>query len=352
MLTEDIGYISLNMFKESTGREFYQSLESLSKSGMQKLIIDLRNNPGGLMSEAITMVDLLLSGNSDGTSRKIVYTQGRGEEHYEEHLASTGDEYEQTPVVVLINGYSASASEIVAGALQDWDRGIIVGETSFGKGLVQRQWKLGDGSALHLTVSKYYTPSGRLIQRPFEGLTEDQYRAEILYRFEETGSNYDHSKEIGAHQDTTIPKFKTAAGRTVYGGGGITPDYVIKNSDLTNTTINIRRSDIFYRFAVRYMEQDWKKIKRQFNDDFGTFRKRFQISSNMIQSIQIFAREEGVEIVPSEFNKDLQYIRILMKATIARSEWGTKAWYSVMAGVDEQILKAVQLMPQAQKLVN
>ena len=174
MITKDIGYIRVNQFKETTHTEMEKALQTLKKEGMNKLILDLRDNGGGYLEEAVRMADQFLVGGPASNPHKIVYTKSRRPDFEESYSAKSGDAYEKIPLIVLINNASASASEIVAGALQDWDRGLIVGETSFGKGLVQRQFPLRDGSAFRLTVARYYTPSGRLIQRSYQGKDKDE----------------------------------------------------------------------------------------------------------------------------------------------------------------------------------
>ncbi len=165
MIEHGVGYISVSKFSETTNNEMLAALQKLKSQGMKKLVLDLRANPGGYLDQAVKMADLFLDSDTKGNPRKVVYTKGRRTEFNEEYFASSGSEFEKTPLIVLISNGSASASEIVSGAIQDWDRGLIVGETSFGKGLVQRQFDLADRSAFRLTIARYYTPSGRLIQR-------------------------------------------------------------------------------------------------------------------------------------------------------------------------------------------
>jgi carboxyl-terminal processing protease len=179
---------------------------------MKKLILDLRNNPGGYLDQAFKMADELLQGG-----KKVVYTKGRRPEFNEEYV-SNGGHYAEVTLIVLVNHRSASASEIVSGAIQDWDRGLIVGETTYGKGLVQRQYDLQDKSAFRLTIARYFTPSGRLIQRPY-GKNIEEYNKAAFDRDEAEGENFEHKEEV----DSARPVFKTASGRPVYGGGGITP---------------------------------------------------------------------------------------------------------------------------------
>ncbi|MBS4029344.1 MAG: S41 family peptidase, partial [Ignavibacteriales bacterium] len=226
MLDSEIGYVSVNRFAATTHQEFVDAVNKLKLQGMKKLILDLRNNPGGYLEQAFQMADEFLP-----AGKKIVYTKGRQASFNEEYFSSGKGKYNDITLIVLVNQGSASASEIVSGAVQDWDRGLIVGETTFGKGLVQRQFPLPDGASFRLTTARYYTPTGRLIQRPY-GKDKTAYRQEVLEREEEEGENLEHTAEA----DSTRPQYKTSIGRTVYGGGGITPDFVVKAEKLQRFT--------------------------------------------------------------------------------------------------------------------
>ena len=185
----DVGYVAVNKFAATTGDEMTKALRDLRSRGMKRLILDLRQNPGGILEEAVKMADLFLDGGTKDKPKEIVYTKARSAEMEEQYYAASGQDYEKLPLIILVNNASASASEIVAGAIQDWDRGLIVGETTFGKGLVQRQWPLGDGSAIRLTIARYYTPSGRLIQRSYTGKDRVEYQREAFERNEQEGDN-------------------------------------------------------------------------------------------------------------------------------------------------------------------
>ncbi len=193
MMAGEIGYVRVNKFNETTNTEMENALQKLRSEGMHKLILDLRWNPGGYLEEAVRMADQFLDGGPTDKPHRIVYTKARKPEFEDSYFAKTGNPYEKLPLIVLINNGSASASEIVAGAIQDWDRGLIVGETSFGKGLVQKQWPLRDGSAFRLTIARYYTPSGRLIQRSYQGKDKDEYAMEAFQREEQEGDNVEHT---------------------------------------------------------------------------------------------------------------------------------------------------------------
>ena len=223
MLNDKVGYVNVTRFAETTSKEMFAALQKLKSQGMKQLVLDLRSNPGGYLDQAVKMADLFLESDAKGGPRKVVYTLSRKTEFNEEYFAYTNSEFEKIPLIILLSNGSASASEIVSGAIQDWDRGLIVGETSFGKGLVQKQFPLSDGSALRLTISRYYTPSGRLIQRSYAN--KDKYQEEAFTRDEQEGENIEHKESTA---DTSRPKFKTAGGRVILGGGGITPDFIVK----------------------------------------------------------------------------------------------------------------------------
>jgi carboxyl-terminal processing protease len=215
MIRDDVGYVSVNRFASTTSTELHKALEDLRSQGMKKLVLDLRGNPGGLLNEAVEMTDEFLDGGPQQDPKKVVYTKSHDGKMDETYVSKSGDPYEKLPVIVLVNHGSASASEIVAGAIQDWDRGLIVGETSFGKGLVQRQWDLSDGSALRLTVARYYTPSGRLIQRPYDGLDEEEYVRRAFAEGDsiDAAAGADSLHAGKALPDSGRPVYKTSARR-------------------------------------------------------------------------------------------------------------------------------------------
>jgi carboxyl-terminal processing protease len=346
MVTDDVGYISVNKFSEPTDAEMETALKRLKSQGMKKLILDLRSNPGGLLEQAFEMADLFLDGGSKETPHKIVYTKARKSEFDEVYYAKTGQAYENLPLIILLSNYSASASEIVAGAIQDWDRGLIVGETSFGKGLVQRQWKLADGSALRLTIARYYTPSGRLIQRDYEGKDKEEYQKEAFDRKEKEGENLEHKAE----SDSSKPVYHTHSGRIVYGGGGITPDYVVKNVQLTPLTQSILRRVLFDQFVTSYLDDKGLPIRAEYAKNWKRFRESFTISEDLLSGFRSYLQSHEIKIDEKEFDKDLTFIKTRLKATFARNFWGNEGWYPLMLQVDAQYLKALSLFPEAEKI--
>ena len=350
MVNEEVGYVSVNKFGMKTGQELTRALQSLREHGMKRLILDLRNNPGGILDEAVRMADLFLDGGTKDKPKKIVYTKARSAELEESYAANSGDPYEKLPLIVLIGNASASASEIVAGAIQDWDRGLIVGETSFGKGLVQRQWTFNDGSGLRMTIARYYTPSGRLIQRSYEGKAKGQYQLEAFQREEQEGENLEHRKDAKARADSLGLVYHTNGGRAVYGGGGITPDYIVKPPSLSKSTENLFRRDMFYQFVTAYLDGEGRKIRSEFSADRKGFIRSYAVTDMILDNFQTFTKTKGVSIEEKEFEQDVAYIKARLKAEIARALWGNDGWYPVMLEVDPQFQKAVSLLPEAVKI--
>ncbi len=346
MLNDNVGYINVTRFAETTNKEMVAALQKLKSQGMKRLVLDLRSNPGGYLDQAVKMSDLFLDSDAKGNPRKVVYTVSRRTEFNEEYFASTNNsEYEKMPLIILISNSSASASEIVSGAIQDWDRGLIVGETSFGKGLVQKQFPLSDGSALRLTISRYYTPSGRLIQRSYEH--KEKYQEEAFTRNEEEGENIEHKESTA---DTSRPKFKTAKGRVILGGGGITPDFIVKPGNITKYSIQLNRRNMFYEFITGYLTRDGEQIKSKYKSDLQSFNKNFVIDDGMMNEFISFTKEKKIDFVEEDFKKDKDYIQVRLKSYIARNYWNNEGAYAVFLGIDSQVKKAISLFPEAEKI--
>jgi carboxyl-terminal processing protease len=344
MLDDKTGYVSLSRFSETTYDELVEALNELKNKGMTQLVLDLRGNPGGYLSQAVDIADLFIEGE-----KKIVYTMGRRSEFNEDYFASRPSEFENIPLIVLINRGSASASEIVSGAVQDWDRGLIVGETSFGKGLVQRQFNLPDNSALRLTISEYFTPAGRLIQRDYKNKKDkEEYYSEIMEREEEEGDNSDHSAE----RDSSKPVFKTKGGRVVYGGGGITPDYIVKTEELSKFTRDLLRNNIFYQFTLNYLDKHSDAITSLYGDDLQNFRNNFSFTNDDLENFKSFAVSKGVEFKEDDFKNQKDYILTRLKAQVARNFWKNEGWYSILLAIDKQLEKAVSLFDEAKNIAD
>ncbi len=345
MLDDEVGYINVIRFSETTNSEMLSALQKLKAQGMKRLVLDLRLNPGGYLDQAVKMADIFIDGDPAGGQRKIVYTKGRRPDFNEEYFATTNSEFEKMPLILLLSNGSASASEIVAGAIQDWDRGLIVGETSFGKGLVQRQFELADKSAFRLTIARYYTPSGRLIQRSYSA-GKEKYQREAFEREEVEGDNIAHVEE----SDSTRPVFKTAGGRKIYGGGGITPDYIVKPGDATAFTTTISRRNLFYEFTTKYLSVHSEEIKTKYKGDFKSFNQKFDVDNALMNEFIEFVKEKKVEFKEDQFNKDKDFIQARLKGYIARNFWGNDGLYPVVLKADNQLKKALSIFPEAAKI--
>ncbi|MBS1912889.1 MAG: S41 family peptidase [Bacteroidetes bacterium] len=335
------GYLTINRFAEPTYDEMMKNLDRMSNEGMKRLILDLRGNPGGYMEKAIRIVDEFVPGG-----RKIVYTKSSRSSEEENYMSEDGQRYEKLPLIVLINRGSASASEIVSGAIQDLDRGLIVGETSFGKGLVQRQFPLNDGSAFRLTIARYYTPSGRLIQRPYDKGKEAYYQMSNRQEDEE-GDNVNHTHDV---PDSTRPVFRTLGGRRVLGGGGITPDYVVKLDTLTTFGVDVIRKNLIWEYMEQYFDANASKLRSQYNGKFNEFSRNFQITDQMWNDFMALAKQKGANVDPKLVAADRHNVEVRLKARLARSLWGNNEFFRIALEDDKQYQKALTLFPEASKV--
>ena len=328
MIDENIGYIKITRFASTTMDEFYDSIKKLQLDGMSELLIDLRNNPGGLLGQAVKMVDLFVSSNDT-----IVFTQGRIQGSSSMYRARSQYQDLKIPLVVLINNGSASASEIVSGAFQDLDRGVVVGERSFGKGLVQRQYDLDDGSAVRITIAKYYTPSGRLIQRSYDDGLDEYYL------------NDDDGLDS---VDVDAKEYYTKSGRTVYGGGGITPDIIVKNDIKYNTST---REIYFHPDRLLFKYADFIK------DDIVM---DISYADLMINNIIINQNDfmQWMDSINIEYNKeeitnddDWMFIANRIKAEISNFKWGRESFYKALINSDIQVKEAIKQFEWAKDLI-
>jgi len=339
MVDDEVGYIKISRFAATTYMEFKEALAKLQNAGMKKLIIDLAGNPGGYMEPAVKLADELLSGN-----QLIVYTKGKEVRHNAEYFSQVKGDFETGPVIVLVNEGSASASEIVSGALQDHDRALIVGRRSFGKGLVQMPITLNDGSAMRLTISRYYTPSGRCIQKPYESGDFEDYQMEYYERFQ-NGEIY--SKDSIKVNDSLT--FKTDKGRTVYGGGGITPDYFVPLDTTTNSRYLTRlfNSNSVAEFSLKYADENRDKLEKI---SFSDYKKNFEITDDILDQLKAVGEQNGVKFNKSDFEKSKPALKDYTKAFIARNIWKNEGFYPIFNQQNEIYQKALTLMHEADKL--
>ena len=330
MLDETIGYLKLSKFSATTVDEFRKGIRSLKHQGMKQLVFDLRGNSGGYLNAAVDVADEFLPRGS-----MIVYTEGRNRPRQYMKARHHGM-LEDMPVVVLIDGESASASEIVAGALQDNDRGTIIGRRSFGKGLVQEQIMLSDRSAIRLTVARYYTPTGRCIQKPFDG-DREKYLFESLERYENGEVFHPDSIHFADSLKYTTPK-----GKTVYGGGGIMPDiYVPLVDDSTEYFFNrIVNTGLLYQYAFDYTDRHRQQLQRYKTVD--AFDKQFTVSDAMFEALLKLAEEKGIKGTDEQKQVARRQSDILLKAYIARNLFDDEGFYPIYAPMDEVLQRALE----------
>jgi len=334
MIDKTTGYIRINNFGSKTVQEYKEAFVKLRGQGMQNLILSLQGNGGGYMNAAIDLADEFLS-----AGQLIVYTEGARQPKSVANATSRGD-FETGKLIILVDEYSASASEIVSGAVQDWDRGIIIGRRSFGKGLVQRQIPLTDGSMLRLTTSRYHTPTGRSIQKPYKDGVE-KYQKDLEERFR-------HGEMLTADsiQFPDSLKFKTLQlQRTVYGGGGIMPDIFVP-LDTTKFTAYHRKviaQGIMNKVSVQYIEKNRARLKKSFND-FESYQKRFQVNEELMQQLTAAATAEKIEFNESQYATSKPLMELQLKALIARDLWSVNEYFRIMDQENESLQAAIKLL--------
>ncbi|MBO6079305.1 MAG: S41 family peptidase [Bacteroidaceae bacterium] len=332
-----VGYIKISSFGATTVDEFETKLSDLRMQGARSLILDLQGNGGGLLMAAVGIANEFL-----GRDQMVVYTEGRRSPK-SGYMADGRGRFREGQLVVLIDEYSASASEIVSGAVQDWDRGTIIGRRSFGKGLVQRPIEFHDGSLIRLTVAKYYTPVGRCIQKPY-GKDVD-YGDDIMDRL--------HHGELTNPDSIHFPdslKYSTKIRhRTVYGGGGIMPDiFVPLDTTRTNQYYrNVTAKNVVLNTAMQYTERNRRMLQRRFRT-FEEFNRGYEIGTDVLRLFQSKAQDAGVEFDEEQYQACLTIYKAQLKASIARLIWGMNAYYQVIQELDETIQRAVKYMETGQ----
>jgi len=359
MVDDLSGYVKINRFAATTHEEFLSSVEKLREQGMERIILDLRNNPGGYLSQAIAISEEFFPRNT-----KLVSTDSKHSRFNQEVYSSRNGLLMDIPVIVLVNEGSASASEIVSGAIQDHDRGLIVGRRTFGKGLVQQQYELIDGSNIRVTISRYLTPSGRLIQKPFDGKNED-YAFEFVHRSPNPAVDVKEFKD----QVPDSLKYTTKAGRDVFGGGGIVPDILVEQDTTSSPYLFnfmlVNRVD--FNFVRDFLDEKGEEFRANWESDYQSFRKDFEWSESDKETFLSLMKEEGLEFVDEldepevegdtlkvtqEMYDELVWMNYgRMKAEIARQVWGSEYFYPIVNDYfNESLSEAVKLWDEVREL--
>ena len=333
MIAPKVGYIKISRFGATIHKEFSDALATLKEQKMQHLILDLQGNGGGYLKAAVDMAsDFLQPG------QQIVYTEGNSSPRSEFNAEGKG-QFCEGRLVVLIDEYSASASEIVTGAIQDWDRGVVVGRRSFGKGLVQRPIPLPDGSLIRLTVARYHTPSGRCIQKPYG---EDiDYRKDLVDRFNK--GELMHADSI--HFPDSLKYQTKQLARTVYGGGGIMPDYFVPLDTLTYTKYHreLTAKGVIVNTNLAVIDRYRKDYEKRY-PDFKTYNKHFEVDDTILSILRAEADKAGVKHDEELYKASLPYIKVQLKALIARDLWDMTQFYEVFNHTDETVMKGLEII--------
>jgi carboxyl-terminal processing protease len=331
MVAPGVGYIKISKFALTTDADFRAALAKLSKQGLKKLIVDLRDNGGGYLNAATALADEFLP-----KGRLIVYTKGVHEER-KDYFATDSGVFQDGKLAIMIDEYSASASEILAGALQDLDRAVIVGRRSFGKGLVQQQFPFSDGSAVNLTIARYYTPSGRSIQKSYRGGI-DNYHNEIAERMHK-GELFSAQNNLDDSIFKTPSNYRTISGRRVFRGGGIMPDVFVPADTTQNTTLlqELGNRQLFTAFVIDRLQPQLSKFKSS-----DAFIKQYAVSNEELDQFILYASATIKEMDSHELLVSKQEIKILIKAFAASFKWGENAYFEVINSDDLALKKAVE----------
>ncbi len=355
MLESDVGYVWLSTFSQKGADQLEEHLRDFEARGMRAFVLDLRGNRGGLMSQAIRITDKFLSGG-----KKILVTKGRTANASGENLSTDRDTHPQTPMIVLVDHQSASASEIVAGALQDWDRALVVGQVTFGKALVQNQFPFNDGSALFLTIARYYTPSGRLIQRPYSEGDEEEYFNPDWDTIEESSDETDAMAEEVADAGSESPErplFHTDAGRPVFGGGGIVPDVGIDPTKVSSLAIWLYNRRLTFQFATRYVAEHAAALPTDLDAYLEDFAVDDAIVDEFVEFLRYPSLRDQLEAAQVPLDDETlagarDDIRMYLRAHLAANIWGLEAGRIVLLEYDGQVQQSLGLVPQAADLMD
>ena len=335
MVNKNTGYVKLNRFAATSMVEFHKAIDSLKQNGFENLILDLRGNGGGYLKTAIDLADEFLE-----AGQMVVYTEGKHQPR-QEYRATDKGSFSEGRVVVMVDEGSASASEIVSGAIQDWDRGLIIGRRSFGKGLVQRPFNLPDGSMVRLTVAHYYTPAGRCIQKSYTKGAED-YAEDLLHRY----NNGELYNADSIHFPDSLRYETLNKKRTVYGGGGIMPDIFIPldTTRFTKYYSKMSRKGILYQYVVAYMDKHRDELKVKY-PEFQTFKSKFKVSEEMFAEIRKATEAKKIEPKDEEEYKETKAdIELLIRALLARDIWNTSEFYEIINETDKGLKEAISII--------
>ncbi len=335
MADKETGYIKLNRFAASSMKEFKEALTALSKKGMKQLILDLQGNGGGYLNTATELADEFLS-----KGKLIVYTEGNKQRH-QDAISTYQGSFESGRLVILVDESSASASEILSGAIQDWDRGVIIGRRTFGKGLVQRPVPLPDGSMIRLTVARYYTPTGRCIQKPYEKGNGKAYAHDLIERY--------NRGELMSADSIHFPdslKYQTMAeGRTVYGGGGIMPDVFVPidttyYSDFHRSLVS---KGLVYRVAMNYLDQHREELTKKYKK-INAYKEKFEVTESQLNDLLRLAKENNIAFKEEEYKRSLPLITLQIKALIARDLFDMKDYFMIINEVNQSYQEALKVI--------
>ena len=336
MLRKDVGYIRIGNFGATTHDEFCEGLKRLKKEGMKTLILDLQENGGGYLQAAVDIASELLQKDA-----LIVYTEGRTVKRME-YNAKGGGLFEKGQVIVLVDSYTASAAEIVSGAIQDHDRGIVVGRRTFGKGLVQRPIDLPDGSMIRLTIAHYFTPSGRCIQKPYEKGKKQDYAEDMLHRLK----SGELMSADSVHFADSLKYYTLKKHRVVYGGGGIMPDEFVPLDTLKYTKYHrqLAAKSIIINANLRYVDEHRKALQQQYTS-FEDYRQKFEVPQDLIDHIKVEGEKQ--KITPKddeELQRTIPYLNLQLKALIARDLWGMDEYFAIFNESNDAVLRGLQLL--------
>jgi carboxyl-terminal processing protease len=331
MAAPGVGYIKISRFANSTVDEFKEALEKLKPQGLQSLILDLADNGGGYLNRATELADEFLPGG-----KKIVYTEGKSNPRQETYSTNSGG-FEKGKLIVLVNESSASASEIVTGALQDWDRALVIGRRTFAKGLVQKPFPLPDGSAVRLTIARYYTPSGRCIQKHYEP-GDENYELDLSNRYQH-GELY-NADSIKFNDSL---KYQTNAGRTVYGGGGIMPDIFVPLDTTMNSKYydELRRNVIIVDYSLSYVDENRADLLKTYSN-INEFKDKFIITDEFMNKFVAYAEKKSIKKDEAGLKNSDRLIRTSIKAYIARDLWNSSAYYQIINDINPFFVKALK----------